>query len=205
MLEIEVKYYLGNEAKAREVCHHLGLTWKDGTFEINRIFDHQDSRMRNRGALVRIRERGDSGWLTYKEKTDHQVELAKVRLEYDTAISDPATAVQILQKLELREVFRYERRRARHALGDAHVEIDCLPGGWFCEIEADPEVITELVGRAHLNGETAIVWSYPEIFTQIVSRTTAKGGAWTFDAASCGDFVVPPPEDPFWRDAGSEA
>lgn len=153
---------------------------------------------------MRVRERGESGWLTYKEKTEHQVELAKVRLEYDTAISDPATAIQILHGLELREVFHYERRRARHAVGDAHVEIDCLPGGWFCEIEAEPGIIRQLVDRAQLDGETPIVWSYPEIFSQIVSRANAGSVAWTFDAVTGGDFVLPPPGDSFWLDASRE-
>ena len=204
MLEIEVKYYLGDEARARDVCRRLALPWKEGTFEVNRIFDTEDNRLRNRGALVRVREQGDSGWLTYKEKTDHQVDLAKVRLEYDTAISDPAIAVSILQKLELREVFSYERRRARHAAGLAHVEIDCLPGGWFCEIEADPATIKECVGKGGLAGDTAIVWSYPEIFMQVVKESGTFAKDWTFDGASRGDFALPPADDSFWLDASRE-
>jgi predicted adenylyl cyclase CyaB len=204
MLEIEVKYYLGDETRAREVCGRLALPWKEGTFEVNRIFDYEDNRMRDSGALVRVRERGDSGWLTYKEKTDHQVDLAKVRLEYDTAIADPATAIQILKKLKLREVFLYERRRARHAKGGAHVEIDCLPGGWFCEIEADPTHIRELVGTSGLAGDTAIVWSYPEIFLQMTKWADLPHTDWTFDGAARGDFALPPASHPFWLDASHE-
>ena len=204
MLEIESKLYLGTEQAAREVCQKLNLPLKDGTFEKNRLFDFPDGRLVRRGALVRIRERGTSGHLTYKEKSPEKVEHAKVRLEYDTAVSDPQSVIQLLTSLGLEEIMTYERFRARHRLGDTHLEIDCMPGGWFCEIEGSPQEIARIRQSAGLDRHLSLVWSYPEIFTGLAGVATSGARHWTFEAHRAGAPLLPPLGDPFWERAARE-
>jgi predicted adenylyl cyclase CyaB len=204
MLEIEAKLYLGTESAAREVCRKLDLPWLDGTFEKNRIYDFPDGRLARRGALVRIRERGESGFLTYKEKSAEKVEGAKVRLEYDTAVSDPLSAIQLLTSLGLLETLTYERFRARHRLGETHLEIDCMPGGWFCEIEGSPPEIARLRECAGLSQYTPLAWSYPEIFTRLTGSVASGSCHWTFEAERAGTLILPPLGDPFWERASRE-
>jgi len=204
MLEIEIKLYLETEPAAREVCRRLGLPWQEGAFERNRVYDFPDGRLARRGALVRIRERGAAGFLTYKEKSDRTVAEAKVRLEYDTAVSDPASAMQLLAGLGLVQVMSYERYRARHRLGETCLEIDHLPGGWFCEIEGSPEEIAALRGAAGLGRQTPLVWSYPEIFAGLRERWPQAGNDWTFELAERGAIVLPPAGDAFWANAARE-
>ncbi len=199
MLEIEAKFFLGTEAAARALITRWDLTWQEGTFEVNRIFDYPDHRLRASGALVRVRERGGENWLTYKEKTDHEVKHAKVRLEYDTPVQDAAVVRHILDRLGLQEVMRYERYRARYKPGDATIEMDALPGGWFCEIESDPEAIGGRVASGGLQNRPAITWSYPEIFARVTSRCGVEARAWTEELVSSQPFRLPDPDDAFWR------
>jgi len=204
MLEIEVKLYIETEQAARDVCRRLGLPWLEGTFERNRVYDFPDGHLARRGALVRIRERGAAGFLTYKEKSDRTVAQAKVRLEYDTAVSDPASAMHLLTGLGLAQVMSYERYRARHRVGETCLEIDHLPGGWFCEIEGSPEEIAALRGAAGLDRQTPLVWSYPEIFAGLCERWPWAGTDWTFELAERGVISLPPTGDVFWVSAARE-
>lgn len=205
MLEIEVKLYLETEAAARDVCRRLDLPWTTGEFEVNRVFDYPDLRLARKGALVRVRECGRSGFLTYKEKSDQTIQDAKVRLEYETPVSHPEAAVKLLAGLGLEQRLAYERMRARHETEGTHVEIDHLPGGWFCEIEGDPDLISEVRGQAALRDVLPIVWSYPEIFMALRKRYGWAGTVWSFDEFERGGRVLPPAGDPFWAAAGVDA
>lgn len=205
MLEIEVKLYLESEASAREVCRRLKLPWQEGAFEVNRVYDFPDRRLSKRGALVRLRERGGSGFLTYKEKTDHSVPHAKVRLEYDSEIGQPDSVRKLLEEVGLVQALAYERYRARHRVSDTNVEIDHLPGGWFCEIEGDPDRILEVRRTAGLEAEAQIVWSYPEIFLGLTESFPDLGVEWSFAALQAGQFRLPPAGDAFWAAARKES
>jgi predicted adenylyl cyclase CyaB len=205
MLEIEAKLYLHSEAAARDLCRRLELPWQEGVRENNRIFDFPDGRLARRGALVRVRERGATGFLTFKEKSAEKVSHAKVRHEYETEITRPAAACQLLSGLGLVQKLSYERYRARHRAGGAHVEIDHLPGGWFCEIEGSPEQIRDLRLAAGLERESQLVWSYPEIFEGLRRSWPEAGSEWSFEAFRRGAFALPPPGDPFWDRARAES
>lgn len=205
MLEIEIKLYLETEKAAREVCRKLNLPWHDGTFEVNRVFDFPDLRLSKRGALVRLRERGDSGFLTYKEKSDRPVPQAKVRLEYDSEVGRPDAVRKLLDGLGMVQTLAYERFRARHQVADTHVEIDHLPGGWFCEIEGDPDNILKVRRKAGLETADQIVWSYPEIFLGLRKQFPQLGDEWSFASHEAGTFQLPPEGDAFWVAARSES
>lgn len=200
MLEIEVKYYLGDQKTARSLADTWGLTWHEGTPELNRIFDYPDHRLERAGQLIRVREREDRGWLTYKEKTDTVHSYAKVRLEHQTSVDDPSETVEILTHLGLQEVLSYHRFRAGHPAGSTRIEFDHLPGGWFCEIEGDPDGIDEKVRAGGLEGAHSIVMSYPEIFRRLQEYNGTNALSWSFDLVKDGTFRLPPVDAPFWRD-----
>jgi len=201
MLEIEVKYYLGLEAAARDLAARWGLVWKSGTFEVNRIFDFPDGRLAAQGALVRVRMREDGSSLTYKTRTDVDVPGAKVRREFDSRVSDADAVLQLLKALGLREVLRYERYRASYPVGETAVEIDRMPGGWFCEIEGSPERIKEQVRAAGLEAAQPIAWSYPGIFRRLCKRWGMSADAWVFDLLKTTELSLPAPEDRWWQSA----
>jgi predicted adenylyl cyclase CyaB len=203
LLEIEVKYYLGDESTARELAQRWGFCWSDGTFEVNRIFDFADRRLRQAGALIRVRERGERGWLTYKERTDVSHEGAKVRLEHQTVVEDPGETTLLLTKLGLAEVMRYERLRAGHSAEGVYIVFDHLPGGWFCEIEGDPDAIHAMVRSGDLTSARPITWSYPEIFVRLLRHHDLQADAWTVALAAKTSFFIPPADDPFWVESES--
>lgn len=200
MIEIEAKFFLGDQETARRLADTWGLTWREGTPELNRIFDYPDRRLERAGELIRIRERGDSGWLTYKARTDTVHTHAKVRLEHQTSIDNPPETVEILSHLGLQEVLSYHRFRAGYPAGSTRIEFDHLPGGWFCEIEGDPDGIDEKVRAGRLDGAHSIVLSYPEIFRRLQEYNGTKAFSWSFDLVKDGSFKLPSADSPFWRD-----
>jgi len=198
MLEIEAKYYLGDEAAARQVAQRCGFEWRDGQFEVNRIFDYPDQSLRRREAVVRLRTRGDSAWLTYKENAEGERQHAKVRHEYETGIADAEGATDVLRGLGLTEVLRYERFRAHYPIEGACMVLDRVPGGWFCEIEGDFDHIEALARRAALPPERALSLPYPTIFVKLLQYNDIECRAWDFGLVEGGRFRIPAPDDPWW-------
>jgi adenylate cyclase class 2 len=200
MTEIEAKFFLGGETIARRLARAWGLVWKNGEFEVNRIFDFSDKRLKKRGALVRLRTRGERAWLTFKEKAISEIRHAKVRIENETELSDTNAAAAILDGLGLQEALRYERYRAGYERNSAKIEFDLMPGGWFCEIEGDPESIDSALRDGQLDPETSVTWSYPEIFAKLQVYNRVVSTAWSFNLLKESNFRIPPRADRWWAE-----
>jgi predicted adenylyl cyclase CyaB len=198
VLEVETKYFLGDEAAARALTARWGIAWADGTFEVNRIFDFKDRRLARAGSLVRVRTRDDGASLTFKKKVGGGDDRLKVREEHDSRISAPDSVLCLLGALGLEEVLRYERYRATHPLAGTVIEIDRLPGGWFCEIEGDAGLIARRAAEGGLGEAVPIACSYPEIFRRLAADLGFEARAWTFDFATKRALSLPPPGDSWW-------
>lgn len=198
MTEIEAKFFLGGETIARRLARQCGLVWKDGEFEINRVFDFGDERLKKKGALVRLRTRGERAWMTFKAKTPSELRHTKVRVEHETELLNPDAAAAALEGIGLAEVLRYERYRAGYNRGDARIDFDLLPGGWFCEIEGDPGAIDATIRQGGLVSAMPITLSYPEIFVRLRELNRVESGAWTFNLLKESEFRIPPPGHSWW-------
>jgi len=101
-------------------------------------------------------------------------------------------------------VMRYERFRARHPSEGVDIVFDHLPGGWFCEIEGDPDAIEARVASGGLSAARSIAWSYPELFERLQKHNEMQADAWTSALVADAAFRIPPATDPFWADSETD-
>ena len=108
---------------------------KRRVFEGNALFDTTRGSLRRSGQLLRVREVGRSGILTYKGPESEGKYKDREELEVD--VSDPPRLAEILQRLGLSTGFRYEKYRTEyqrsHESGVA--TLDETPIGVYLELE----------------------------------------------------------------------
>lgn len=136
-------------------------------FEDNWLLDSDQKQLGQKLAVLRIRQSGKTGSMTYKEKpapnaADSQF---KKRIEIETALDDPASALTIFERLGFNAWFRYQKYRTvyRANLPNAnslHVMFDETPIGNFIELEGEENAIVEAVNLLGVSREAYVLESY---------------------------------------------
>jgi adenylate cyclase class 2 len=136
-------------------------------FEDNLLLDTADRQLSQKLAILRVRQSGDVGSLTYKEKPapDAPATQFKQRLEIETALDDPQSALAIFERLGFSSWFRYQKYRTvfRASLpsgADLHVMFDETPLGNFIELEGEEEAIVEAVKLLGIGQKDYVLESY---------------------------------------------
>lgn len=136
-------------------------------FEDNLLLDTADRQLSQKMAILRVRQSGDTGSLTYKEKAapDAPATQFKQRLEIETALDDPASAIAVFQRLGFNSWFRYQKYRTvfRASLpGGANLQVmfDETPIGNFIELEGEEEAIAEAVKLLGIGQQDYVLESY---------------------------------------------
>src|SRR5690349_2228209 len=82
-------------------------------FEDNLLLDDEDGRLSEKLAILRVRQSGETGSLTYKEKAapDAPATQFKQRLEIETTLDDPGSVLAIFRRLGFHPWFRYQKYR----------------------------------------------------------------------------------------------
>ncbi|MGE0882442.1 MAG: class IV adenylate cyclase [Blastocatellales bacterium] len=164
--EIEVKLRFDNVDALRAAGLILTLQIPRH-FEDNWLLDTADSMLGGKPAILRIRQSGEKGWLTYKEKAapDASATRFKKRLEIETALDNPTNAVVIFERLGFQTWFRYQKYRTIYRAelpGGSHLQVmfDETPIGNFIELEGEEEAIAEAVALIGVEPEDFILESY---------------------------------------------
>jgi adenylate cyclase, class 2 len=146
-------------------------------FEDNWLLDSPDSHLVERSAILRVRSAAGRGAITYKEKADdlEHASRFKKRVEIETAIEDPESAVAVFARLGYRKWFRYQKYRTvyRATLPDEsklHVMFDETPLGSFVELEGAEEIIARAVGLLGVTPEEYVLESYLAIQAEACRR-----------------------------------
>ncbi|MEP7342889.1 MAG: hypothetical protein ABI977_34490, partial [Acidobacteriota bacterium] len=103
----------------------------------------------------------------YKEKAapDAPATQFKQRIEFETALDDPAIAIAIFEQLGYQKWFRYQKYRTvyRAALPGGqslHVMADETPIGNFIELEGEEEAIARAIELLGVRREDYVMESY---------------------------------------------
>ena len=134
-------------------------------FEDNRLFDFPEKSLLSRRCLVRIRQAGEKSVLTFKGPAKENG-IFKTREELETGLEDGITALEILQKLGLREWFRYQKYRREFELDTVIVAVDETPIGNYAELEGSETAILELARKLDIGQTRFIRNSYYSLYLE---------------------------------------
>ena len=121
-------------------------------FEDNWLLDTADRYLSEHASILRVRSSAAGGSITYKENESGAAPASqfKKRIEIETLIDNPESAIAILERLGLRKWFRYQKYRTVYMAtlpcgSKLHVMFDETPLGRFVELEGEEEIIAQAV------------------------------------------------------------
>jgi len=190
--EIEVKLrFDGLDAFAR-----AGIVLEVETarhFEDNWLLDSPDCHLGERAAVLRVRSAAGGGAITYKEMADGVASAPrfKKRVEIETAIDDPESALAVFERLGYGKWFRYQKYRTvyRARLPDGSellVMFYETPLGPFVELEGEEDVIARAVELLGVTPGEYVLESYLAIQAEHCRRQGKPLGDMIFgDGFDC--------------------
>jgi adenylate cyclase class 2 len=177
--EIEIKLEIQSlrEMKRRLLSLGFRIT-QPRHFERNTLFDFPDLRLWKARCLLRLRREGDVWLLTFKGAPARSRRY-KVRREIETRLEDGRMAEEILERLGLSPVFRYEKFRTVYALDRRHAKggqglllCDETPIGNYLELEGPRRWIDDVARRLGFGSRDFITASYASLHRQ---KSLARG------------------------------
>src|SRR5512138_1093463 len=163
--EIEVKFPLRDRNELLLRLHELGATrLYTETFEDNIVLDRRGE-LRTKGALLRVRKFGRYSLITYKGPLSIEDGI-KSRDEVQTGVESFELAIQLLDSLGFKPVFRYQKFREVWRVREAEVVIDRTPIGDYFEIEGPVDTIRQVSAEVGMNMDQAIRQTYADLYRQ---------------------------------------
>ena len=199
--EVEIKLRICDLAGLLQKLRGLGIRPRARIFEQNVLYDTPESDSRRRGQLLRLRietpapnslAKHHSGEL--RRARSRAILTAKVpapdirpprfkeKIETEVMVSDPADWRSAVQKLGLREGFRYEKYRTSFRFGGAHLDLDETSVGNFLEIEGPPAAIDRIARRLGFLPRYYIRATYWDLYVEDCRRRGRKTGNMLFSA-----------------------
>jgi len=180
-LETEVKIRLDSVEAGRERLEKAGFQpSRPREFESNQLYDTEDQWLRSAGELVRIRQVGGRGLLTFKGRSTSGEH--KVREEIETAVEDVAQLGAILERLGYAPTFRYEKYRTEYTSNGhtGHVLLDETPIGSFLELEGDGAWINETAEKLGFSKQDYVIDSYGALYVKYCKQRGLAVSSMTF-------------------------
>jgi adenylate cyclase class IV len=164
--EVEIKVRIADLPALLQKLRGLGARPRARVLEQNVLYDTREADFWRRGQLLRLRietpapgssqrrrpgefQRARSrAILTSKVPVpDIRPRRFKEKIETEVMVSNPAAWQRAVQKLGLREGFRYEKYRTSVRFSGAHLDLDETFVGNFLEIEGRPAAIDRIARR----------------------------------------------------------
>ena len=163
--EIEVKFPLRDRGALLKKLHDIGATRVYAeTFEDNIVLDRRGE-LKTKGALLRVRKFGKYSLVTYKGPMSLEGGI-KSREEVQTGVESFELAIQLLDSLGFKAVFRYQKFREVWRIKDVEVVLDRTPIGEYFEIEGPMDLIRTISGDLGMNMDQAIRQTYADLYRQ---------------------------------------
>jgi len=162
--ETEIKLRVDSRTAKKRLRNAGFRVSRRRVFEANTVFDTAGLELRASQKLLRIREAGKVVTVTYKGPP--QASRHKSREELEVEASDAAAMSRILDRLEFRPAFRYEKYRAEYRRpGSAGVAtVDETPIGDFMELEGSPAWIDRTARALGFGDADYITSSYGRLY-----------------------------------------
>jgi adenylate cyclase, class 2 len=166
-IETEIKIHIADFPEFRRKVGALGGTViSERHFEDNRIFDFEDARIRRKYSFIRVRSSGTKCFLTFKGPPEREGPF-KTREELETEVGSAVITREILERLGMQELFRYQKFReeyrvlSRGQTGETvYLFLDETPIGNYAEIEGSEKGIRELAEYMGFNESSLLRASY---------------------------------------------
>jgi adenylate cyclase class 2 len=179
--EVEIKFKIDDidalTARLQKAGFRLGTP---RTHEMNTLYDQPGSKLRRRGALLRLREYGSRWTLTYKDRSGQQTGRHKSRREIETQVDNGEAMARIIEAIGFSPSFRYEKFRSEWSDSNGHVVIDETPIGNFGEIEGKAKWIDATARLLNIPIKNYLKESYAELFAAWKRKTKSKAKEMTF-------------------------
>ena len=166
-LEVEIKLKVSGIEEIKSQLKRLGFSLIDPEyFESNIVFDTPDGELKQKGCLLRLRQKKNTGILTFKKPVSHSKRTVdyKIREEIESRVSDFNNTNEILLALGFKVYFIYEKYREVYQKNSIILTIDRTPIGNFIEIEGREKDIDEVAGNLGYTKKDFIVESYYTLF-----------------------------------------
>src|SRR5882757_855490 len=187
--EIELKFPLADPQALQARLPQLGFHLETPrTFEHNTLFDTPNRDLRAKTQILRLREYGGIHILTHKRIDDTNADTAryKIRIETETAVSDPHALAEIFAQLGYTPAFIYEKYRTEWSIFDPatsttpHLVIDETPIGTYAELEGPTDWIDRTLADLNVDHATSLTDSYGKLFLDWKQRTGSPAEHLTF-------------------------
>lgn len=163
--EIEVKFPLTDRGALTRRLQEIGAhRLYPETFEDNIVLDRRGE-LRTKGALLRVRKFGKYAIATYKGPMSMEGGIKK-REEVQTGVESFELAIELLDALGFKPVFRYQKFREVWRVKDVEIVLDRTPIGEYFEIEGPIDVIRSVASDLGMNMEQAIRQTYADLYRQ---------------------------------------
>jgi adenylate cyclase, class 2 len=172
-VETEVKIALSEAAAAgiRPGIEALGFVVSVARdFESNTVYDTAGGVLRQAGMLLRLRQTGDTGVITWKGPSIPGPH--KSRPEIESSVGSLAGLDQILRHLGYVPKFRYEKYRTEFAKPGAtgSLVLDETPIGNFIELEGEGDWIDQTARHLGFSASDYLLESYGKLYLGYCSR-----------------------------------
>jgi len=185
-METEVKIRLSDFAAVSDRLYALGFAQSvPRQFESNTLYDTHDQTLREKGMLLRLRQIGAKGVITWKGPGDPG--RYKSRPELETTAGSIETLAQILAQLGFQPAFRYEKFRTEFAPPEEEggvVTLDETPIGYFLELEGPGEWIDRTARQLGFSPQDYVLDSYARLYVADCERRGVEPSHMVFASHS---------------------
>jgi len=163
--ETEVKIRLPDTLEIKDRLQSSGLAVSVARqLEVNTLYDTEDRRLRQGEMLLRLRQIGNKGVITWKGPGEPGP--YKSRPELETTVGSIEMLSQIFNQLGFVAVFRYEKYRTEFISQNAAgvVTLDETPIGNFLELEGPGAWIDETAELLGFSQKDYVLESYGRLY-----------------------------------------
>ena len=180
-METEIKLRVAGIAAIRRLLGRLGFkVAKRRVLEVNLVFDTAAGTLRRERKVLRLRQAGGVGTVTFKGPPVPS--RHKSREEVEAKLSDATGMRRIFEEIGFTPVFRYEKYRTEYEGGDGGgvVMLDRTPIGDFLELEGGARWIDRTARALGFSRTDYITASYGSLYLEHCASKGIEPGNMEF-------------------------